>query len=62
MADFNIPRIDVIVQSQASSWVEDPNLVYIEYVAMEFKALGTKFPTWEGKLWQNISTILKKGT
>ncbi len=54
--------MDAIVQSQASSLVEYPNLVYIEYVAMEFKALGTKFPTWEGKLWQNISTILKKGT
>ncbi len=44
--------MDAIVQSQASSLVEYPNLVYIEYVAMEFKALGTKFTTWEGKLWE----------
>jgi hypothetical protein len=36
--------------------------VYIEYVAMEFKALGTKFTTWEGKFWENTSTILRKKT
>jgi hypothetical protein len=42
VANCNILRMDAIVQSRAFTWVEDPNLVYIEDVANGIQSIGNK--------------------